>query len=382
MRRKVARLGIGSVFLATAGLLCVTGSSGCGGSEDSHAAPGAGGEAGEEAHGDTPKAAESEAIAVEVAAAVRRPLSSLYATSGVLRADRIATVTARTHGVVRRLLVEEGARVTEGQTLLLLEDEEQKIQDQRARATLAIEAREQERARALHAQGLLSEADYETTRREAEEARHGAELASLSLSRTVIRAPFPGRVLRRHIDAGTTVSDGTPVYDLADLDPLHADVNVPERHVARLAAGQSVRLEVDTSPEPVPATIERIAPAVDPASGTVKVTLAVPGTPHLRPGAFVRVGIVTDTHPEALVVPRSALVAEGRRWYLFRLEPGGKKVEKLEVGTGFEEGELVEVVATAGSSAAVRAGDRVVVVGASALTDGAAVEVLEARVPA
>ena len=223
----------------------------------------------------------------------------------------------------------------------------------------------------------MSHEDYETARRELDEAKHAFSRAELELNRTRIRAPFAGKILRRHLDMGATVSDGTAVYDLADLQPLYADVSIPERHVSRLAPGQTVRLTADASGEETLATIERIAPSVDPATGTVKVTLAVKGGARLRPGTFVRANIVIETHTNALVVPRSALVAEGRRWHLFRLDPDGEKVSQLEVKLGFEEGDRVEVGDVIGSDELLASGDQVVVVGAPALTDGAGVQVID-----
>jgi membrane fusion protein (multidrug efflux system) len=181
----------------------------------------------------------------------------------------------------------------------------------------------------------------------------------------------------RHLDPGATVSDGTAVYDLADVTPLYTDVNVPERHVARLAPGQIVRLHADSSGETVVARIERIAPSVDVASGTVKVTLAVEEKTRLRPGAFVRVSIVTDTHSGAMVVPRAALVAEGSRWHLFRMNGEDDRVAQVDVVLGYEEGDRVEVAKVVDTDDRLAAGDRVVVVGASALTDGARVLVLD-----
>ncbi len=147
--------------------------------------------------------------------------------------------------------------------------------------------------------------EIERSRRDADDAGHALELAELQLARTVIRAPIAGVVVTRHLDVGATVSDGTSVYDLADLQPLYADVTIPERHVTRLHPGQEVQLTADSTAIRADGRIERIAPAVDPETGTVKVTVAVVGESGLRPGAFVRVGIVTDTHEEALVVARS-----------------------------------------------------------------------------
>jgi RND family efflux transporter MFP subunit len=348
------------------GILLV-GATGCGDSPPARAA-GENGTADDEAE---------DAIAIELGDVARGTLSSVYSTSATLRADKQATVTARTKGVIRKLLVEEGDWVKEGQQLAVLENDEQRIAFEQASATHDNRQREYERAESLHAQDLLSDEEFETTRRQAVEAKHTADLAELTLSRTVIRATFSGRVLTRHVDVGATVSDGTSVYDIADLDPLYADVQVPERQVSQLEPGQMVRLMTDDETASGEAVIERIAPAVDPDTGTVKVTLAVRRAGALRPGSFVRVGIVTDTHEDVLVIPRSALVAEGRRWHLFRVkEDDPQHVELVEVTRGFEEAERVEIVDVVNVERPLTEGDRIVVTGASSLDDGSAVKVV------
>jgi RND family efflux transporter MFP subunit len=279
---------------------------------------------------------------------------------------------------VKRLVVEEGDRVQAGHALAYLEDDEQKIAAARARSTEAEAKRDFARLEGLYETGLVSIDEYEASRTAAEDAQHALDLAELELSRTVIRAPIAGVVVTRHLDVGATVSDGTPVFDLADLDPLYADINVPERHVTRLRPGQEVRLAADSTETEANAIIERIAPAVDPATGTVKVTVAVEGDSGLRPGAFVRVNIVTDTHKDALVVARTALVAEGRRWQLYRLT-SEDQVEQVEVILGFESGDRVEIARPADPDTTMAPGDRVVIVGAPALSDGAKVRVVNAE---
>lgn len=316
---------------------------------------------------------EEDAIAVRTARLGRDTLSELYATTATLRAEKLATVTARTEGVVRRLLVEEGDSVREGQTLAELENEEQTITFEREGATAENLQREFERAANLHEQGLISEEEFETARRTAKESKHSAELAELQLARTTIRAPFSGRVLTRHIDIGASISNGAAVFDLADLDPLYADIGVPERHVGRLSVGQQVRLRAEAFDLTATARIERVAPRVDTETGTVKVTLAVSGHPALRPGTFVRVDVVIDTHTETLVVQRSALVPEGRRWHLFRVDGTGNHVERLEIRRSFEEDDLVEIAAV-DPQVTLGDGDSVVVVGASALSDGVRID--------
>jgi len=339
----------------------------------------------------TPTSAAVEPISVAVARVEKGEMASLYSTSATLRAEKQATVTSRTGGILEELLVEEGDRVTAGETLARLEDAEQALAVARFTSTETIKSRELERSQELRASNIISENELELLRREAQDAKHDLALARLELSRTTIEAPFDGIVVLRHIDVGATVTNGTAILDLADLDPLYVDVNVPERHVARLAPGQSVRLSADTIERPVEAEIERIAPVVDATTGTVKVTVAVerprelegrsPGPfGQLRPGAFVEIDVVTDVHPEALVVPRTALVAEGRRWLVHRVR-NSESVESLEVRLGFEEGarvEILDTLTTLGESAVapLREGDRIVVLGASALSDGAPIRIL------
>lgn len=326
---------------------------------------------GDAAAGAKPTRDEEPPVAVRVAPVRREPVAALYATSATLRAEQQATVTCRTRGVIRELLVEEGALVAADQPLARLEDLEQRIEQERAQVVLAMEKRELQRALELHRERSLSQNDLDTAQREHDEAVHRCALAELALSRTVIRAPFAGTILRRLLDTGATVSDGTALFELADCDPLCADVAVPERQVARLATGQAVRLLVDASATELAARIARIAPGVDAATGTVRVTLEVVAGAAIRPGAFVRVGIVTELRPQALVVPRAALVPEGRRWQVYRLTPGGDAVEQVEVALGFEEGERVELLPPLGASGPfLREGERVVVVGAAALSPG------------
>ena len=318
-----------------------------------------------------------EAIPVEVGLVSHEAMSSLYSTSATLRADKRATVTARTTGIIRRLTVEEGDQVETGQPLAFLEDDEQKIAFERAVSARDIRQGEFERQQRLHSQSLVSDDVLETSRRESEDAQHATALAELTLSRTVIRAPFTGIILERHLDVGATVSTGTVIFDLADVDPLYADVNVPERHAVALTPGNQVRLAVDATGDRVVARIERISPDVDPETGTVKITVAVPPSAGLRAGSFARVDIVTATHADAVVVPRPALVAEGSRWHLFRLADDGVTVEQLRVEIGFEEGDRVEILLVLGSLRDLASGDAVVVVGAPALSDGSRVEVIE-----
>lgn len=336
-------------------------------------APGTDGEAAQVAASTRPAL---EPIHVSVAPLVRGDMSSSYATSATLRAEKRASVTSRTRGVLEELLVEEGDAVTAGQVIARLENDEQELAVARFQAIVEIKTREFERQTELNEQNIVPDNDVELVRREVREAKNDLAVAELNLERTEIKSPFDGIIVVRYLDFGGTVADGTQIYDVADVDPLYVDVRVPERHVAQLVAGQLVHLRADDVVDVVDARIERLAPLVDPATGTVKVTVAVDRDVALRPGAFVEVEIVTDVHEDTLVAPRSALVAEGRRWLVYRVADDGEKAESVEVELGYESGELVEIAGAVDGRPLVE-GDLLVVLGASALSDGAPILILD-----
>ena len=336
-------------------------------------APGTDGEAAQVAASTRPAL---EPIHVSVAPLVRADMSSSYATSATLRAEKRASITSRTRGVLEELLVEEGDAVTAGQVIARLENDEQELAVARFQAIVEIKTREFERQTELNEQNIVPDNDVELVRREVREAKNDLAVAELNLERTEIKSPFDGIIVVRYLDFGGTVADGTQIYDVADVDPLYVDVRVPERHVAQLVAGQLVHLRADDVEDVVDARIERLAPLVDPATGTVKVTVAVDRDVALRPGAFVEVEIVTDVHEDALVAPRSALVAEGRRWLVYRVADDGGKVEAVEVDLGYEGGEFVEIAGVL-DGRPLAEGDLLVVLGASALSDGAPILILD-----
>ena len=157
--KPVKRTAIASTVLL---LLIPAALSGCGGSGGSaSAAQASTTPAGATLPDETKAEEDQDAISVAVGAVRREPLSSLYSTSATLRADKRATITARTTGVVRMLLVEEGDRVETGEPLAELENDEQKISFQRASTASDTLLRDFERTRRLHQDGLVSDEEFE-----------------------------------------------------------------------------------------------------------------------------------------------------------------------------------------------------------------------------
>jgi RND family efflux transporter MFP subunit len=164
------------------------------------------------------------------------------------------------------------------------------------------------------------------------------------------------------------------VFEVADFGELKARIDVPERVSGLIQAGQPVSLRVDALGERTyPATIDRVMPTVDRATGTVGALVAVENTDGaLRPGLFVRLAIEYQHIERATLLPKTAVVTGASGSHVYVVE-AGSKVARKPVRTGLDFGERVQVLE------GVAPGATVVTVGQQSLDDGDVVTVVDAR---
>jgi membrane fusion protein (multidrug efflux system) len=353
--------------LAPPALVALFALAGCGGPESGPASGQGAGAPGPRAGFGPPGA--TAAVPVEVAEVERRNISAFIETNGILEAENEVDVVARVAAPVTELLAEEGMAVRGGQILARLDPREIRSQFEISRVTLNEAKLAFERAERLQGNQLISPEEYEQARTRFETARAQLEQNQIQLDYTTIRAPFGGLVVARYVDLAEQVSVNTPLFRISDFDPLLCPIQVPERELPRLEIGQAAYVSVESWPgERFEASVLRVRPVVDAATGTIRVTLDVDGRGRLRPGMFARVYLETATRPDALVIPRAALSLESIGDTVYVAEEGVAR--RREVVLGFEERDRVEV------RSGVEAGERVVVVGQDGLSDGTPIQVL------
>lgn len=317
--------------------------------------------------------AEDTAVPVEIVALERGPIEAVLRFSTNLEAEKSVEVLAEANRQVRELLVEEGDRVRRGQVLLRLQDDEQRNALAKVEVELRKADRDYERQQRLYDQGFLSEEDYSAATYQIEQLQLRLEEARRDLSYTEIRAPITGTVTARRVNLGNFVTINQPLFELVDFDSIVARVFVPEKELPNLAPGQEARITAQAQVDrDFRGHIERIAPVVDPRSGTVKVTIALDDSSGLRPGLYVDVSLVTAVHEQAVLVPKRALVYDQDQIFVYRLT-GEDHVERLTVEAALEDKLHLEP-----REGLLEAGDRVVVAGQAGLKDGAEVRLVGA----
>ncbi|MFQ5718567.1 MAG: efflux RND transporter periplasmic adaptor subunit [Acidobacteriota bacterium] len=309
------------------------------------------------------------AVPVQTAEVTQQSIANYIETNGTLEAEYEIDIVARTTGPVVELAAEEGDRVHEGDLLARLDDKELRTQLEVTRVDLHEARLAFERARNLQKNALISSESFDQSESALEAAQAQFDGSTVQLGYTEIRAPFDGLIVRRYVDFAQHVATGDALFRLSDFTPLLCPIQVPERELRRLHAQQPAHLTVEAFPgESFSASVLRISPIVEAATGTIKVTLEVVSKNRLRPGMFARVFLETDRRDDALVIPRSALSLDSISDTVYVATSG--VAERRDVELGYSEGDLVEVVD------GLAEGEQVVVVGQDGLTDGTPIRVL------
>lgn len=313
----------------------------------------------------------AEAVPVETTAATRRAISASYEGTAALDAPDEAQVIAKTSGIVLQLLTEEGQHVRKGQVLVKLDSERQRLGVQQAQAQVDKLQANYDRSQKLAAAKLVSASDNDQIKYDLANARAALDLARLELSYTDVVAPIAGVVAQRSIKVGNFVQINSPIIRIIDDSTLQATLNVPERELSKLRAGQPATMQLDALPgKTFKGVIDHIAPMVDAGSGTFRVVCRFAGEGLLQPGMFSRIRIDYDRHADALVVPRIALLDDSADPAVFVVRAG--KAVRVPVGVGYTDGQWAEI------RTGLAVGDAVVTAGKAALRDGSAVVVIPA----
>lgn len=349
---------------------------------------------------------------VETAAVSPGSVGSHLVASATVESEAQATLLPETTGVVTGIHAEEGDPVRRGDLLAVIASPQLDAAYQRASAELERATTEAETAERLFGQNAVSKAELDAAHQALKVARTAHEEASRTRGFTRLESPIDGVVAQRNVRYGEVVG-ATPAFVVVDPTRLRVVVNLPERDLPRVRPGLPATLTSAYAADVTGrGTLERIAPVVDPATGTFRATVRLdPDTP-LRPGQFVSVRVEVDRHDGVLTVPRRALVWEEGKAYVFRVadvtpedeakekeaaakagkkeekggfsfdfggggkdeekkdtEPPGpkRKAVRLAVQVGYEDGDTAEI------AAGLAEGDPVVVVGNQALRDGARV---------
>ncbi len=338
--------------------------------------------------GDSPEEAGAQVYEVSVTTASRGEISRTLNVTGTIAAlpNRDVKVSSLVPGRIASMAVAEGDGVREGQVLAGIEDRPFLDQIQQAEGAVAQAKANLENARlnltrneTLFQRGVAAGKDLEDARtlvsvneatlRQAEAA---LALARLQLSRTQVRSPLDGIVVKRLMSVGEQV-DGTaaqPIFEIANTAQVELFGNVPAIYLEKMRPGQEFAITTDAAPgEVFQGRVVAVSPAVDPSTnvGLVRIRMANHAG-LLRLGMFLSAQAPLEAHSGTLVVPSQAVYRDDQGQPHVYLVRGGR-AEAVPVKLGIETQDRVELLS------GVKEGDTVILSGGYGLESGAPVKV-------
>ncbi len=324
-------------------------------------------------------------VAVETVAQVAT--QRVLAVNGQVAAITSVSVRSAVSGSLQGTMAAEGNKVSAGTLLAKVDPTQQEAVLRQAQSALDQGLLVQSQAGADYARlrdlaGVSTRSavqDAQMTLASAgqrvESLRAQLEQAQIQLDRYRITTPISGTITQRNVDPGQYIDLSTALFTLSDLSSLVIETNVDEAYATQILQGQSAALQRVGTTETLPGKVSFVAPRVDTATGGLKVKIAPDNVMEAPVGLTVTANIVVEEDPNALTIPRAAMVA-GPAVYLLQ---SGKAVRTavevidwpatrlivtkgLAVGdvliadaTGITDGETVKASAAVKSPATVKA---------------------------
>lgn len=350
-------------------------------------------------------------VAVEVAPVGEGLIRDLGLFSGTLIPKSQFVVAPKVSGKLKKLYVDIGDRLSNGQLVAQIEDEEYQqavLQSEadlnvaranleEARSALELAKKELERSESLFTKGILSNAQIDAARAQANAQdskfkvaaaqvanREAAlEAARVRLSYTRIAATWEQGTGVRYIGErfaheGALLSPNSQIISVIEIDPITAVIYATDKEYFRIKPGQDVAVSSTAFPGRVfPGAVTRVAPMLQEASRQARVEIDIRNEDNaLKPGMFVNAEIEFDRRERAKLVPYSALVQRGGRQGIFLADPEALTAAFTPVTVGIVEGEQAEVLEPAGLAGFA------VVLGQHLLQDGMGIILPEKAAPA
>ncbi len=284
------------------------------------------------------------------------------------------SVKSKVSGVVQRRFADVGDFVRAGDPLLEIRPDPTPLELVEARRQLELRQidlenlrRELERQRALKERGLLSDQEFDTTRRNFAEAEVQLQIARERLAlleqgkvtiadtriESVVKSPIDGFILEKMVEIGDPVvplssyQEGTVLMTMADMSDLIFRGTVDEIDVGRLQEGMPVEIKIGALPNArITGVLDRISLKAQKQENAttfpVEIRLTDTGGATLRAGYSANAEIIIQRREDALAIPERVVTFEGESaWVTVQLDDG--TTEKRTIETGLSDAINIEV---------------------------------------
>lgn len=317
--------------------------------------------------------AEPPSTAVQTSTAEEQTIHDVLTVYGRVQPDpdAVQTISLSHAGLITRVAVRLGQRVKRGEALFEMQAAPDAYnQYLQARDAVDYAARELKRQEQLLKEHLATRSQVDTARKalaDAKSSLRAMQAQGANKAAQTLRAPIDGIVTALTISRGDRVQADTAALAIAGSNRLIAVLGVEPEDLPGLRTGTPVRLHsVFASDTTAASRLTDIHAMINPRTGLVDVLAPIPpeNAQQFVIGSYLTADILREAHT-GILIPRSAVLRDGREAYLFSVVQG--RARRITVRTGVLQNGWIEILS------GVKAGQQVVVSGNYELRDGMAV---------
>jgi RND family efflux transporter MFP subunit len=253
-------------------------------------------------------------------------------------------------GILNRVYVKEGQRVSKGQLLASIDDgglgqqvAQLQIQADLAKTTF-------ERQERLWNQKIGSEIQYLQAKSSYEAQQKAVSQLKSQLEKSSVRAPFSGVIDDVISEQGSVVSPGqSQLMRIVNLRDMYIETDVPESYISSVSKNKDVLVEFPVLGKTMNAKIRQTGNFINPANRTFKIEIAVPNKDRaIKPNLTAKLKINDYTNENAILIPQDIISenANGEQYIYVVKDKNGKYAiaDQVIIETGKTQGDVIEVL--------------------------------------
>lgn len=287
---------------------------------------------------------------------------------GTVVAKESTEIHPEISGRLTYLNVREGAIVSKGSIIARLYDGDLQAQLQKLQVQLKIAEQKEARLQELQKIGGISKQDYDLSVLEVSNIRSDIDIIRANISKTVVRAPFTGKLGLKNISQGAYVTPASIIANIEQTSQLRLDFTVPEKYTDQIKIGQVVNFTYQGSVKNYAAKVIATESSVAEETRSLLVRASIVNQDaSLLPGSFAKVKLQFEPDPNALMIPTQAIIpqARGKRVVVYK----GGVAKFTDVTTGIRDSSRVQIVE------GLKAGDTILVTGLLSVRPDAKIQI-------
>lgn len=294
------------------------------------------------------KTAETDEVLVPVSLTKvdQATRSESIVASGLVASSEEARLSFKIGGIIQKVYVTEGQKVSKGQLLASLNTTEIDAQVNQAKYGVEKSERDFKRVENMLKDTAATLEQMQNVTTALDIAKQNLQIAQFNRSYAQIISPIDGAVVKKMGNEGELTGPGTPIFYITSnrQGDWVVRVGVSDKDWARLKVGDKANVQLDAYPtEAFEGQITKLAPAADPMNKLYEIEVRIaPKGKRLATGLFAKVELKPVQNRSYTVVPLEAIVeGNGKEAFIYVLDETRKKVKRLPVQIGFVDGDKV-----------------------------------------